>query len=816
MNFMLLYISMTTYSSGETFYLGRDNDGTPSTWSSFGGGFYAGVSNAPNNVLRLGKASGQQTWGGVSNSSLDKDIQIESGGTTLYIRMKSETNTFPVLIKLEGGGVGTEEHAITNTIPNVWETLAVTFTTAAQRDVIVIFPNFGNTTPESIAQFTTMRVGGSTMTLTYTNIPNGTSVNVPLDNASGLSSSVNESAISWPDTTDTTSTAPSIGSGTTITPSSLTFTNNTGSTYTAVVYLFVNTGYVGRIGGTWTNPSYLTSIAVTNQTDWGLGYNGTSPGLTSLEGFIQDCINCTTIPSGNGISIPSSVTNLSSAFKGATSFNEFVTSWDVSSVTDMSSMFEGATSYNTSLDAWGSNTANVKNMSSMFKGATSTNSVLTAWDVSSVTDMSSMFEGATSYNRSFGGWANQGTGTANVKNMSSMFKGATSYNGFVTAFDVSEVTDMSSMFEGASVYNRGVGNWNNIGSGTASVGNFSNMFKNAVAFTQYFGNINVSGAGNMSGMFEGATSIDNNANAWGSDLAGVTDMSNMFKGCTSLGTEFYMNQWDVSRVKDMSGMFEGATGFDSNTILSWTTTDLTSMANMFNGATDFNQDIRVLDASNVTDYTDMFLGATTMIANYSTTDGFGTTPSQYWFNSNTPPSPSSGYPCFLKGTMIDTTNGPVAVEDLRPYMFVRTFKHGYIPITFIGKRILPHNSKEERNRNQLFVCRKDDYPGALDDLIITGCHSLLIDRDFKDDEEKQRVIDANTDIFLTDGLFRLPAVADLQTIIYPEDGLYEIYHFALAHSDETMNYGIYANGILAETCSNRYITQFSGLSLIEK
>lgn len=212
----------------------------------------------------------------------------------------------------------------------------------------------------------------------------------------------------------------------------------------------------------------------------------------------------------------------------------------------------------------------------------------------------------------------------------------------------------------------------------------------------------------------------------------------------------------------------------------------------------------------------MFLGATTMIANYSTTDGFGTTPSQYWFNSNTPPSPSSRYPCFLKGTMIDTTNGQVAVEDLRPHMFIRTFKHGYIPIKFIGKRILSHNSQEERHKNQLFVCRKDDYPGALDDLIITGCHSLLIDRDFKDDEEKQRVIDANKDIFLTDGLFRLPAVADLQTTIYPKDGDYEIYHFALHHADETMNYGIYANGILAETCSNRYITQFSGLSLIEK
>ena len=761
--FISLYIRMSTFSNGETFYLGRDSDGTATSWSSrFGGGFYEGVTSSPGNILTLGKHSGRETWGGVSNRALEKAIPIESSGTTLYIRMKSQTTIFPVLIKLEEqGGGDAEEHSITNTIPDVWETLAVTFTTAAQRDVLSIFPNFGNTTPQVRVEFTTMRIGGSTMTLTYTSIPNGTIVNIPLDNATGLSSSVNESAISWPDTTDTTSTAPSIGSGTTITPSSLTFTNNTGSTYTAIIYLFVKTGYVGRIGGTWTNPSYLTSIAVSNQADWGLGENGASAGVTSLEGFIQDCVNCTNIPNTD---LPSSVTNLSSAFKGATSYNLSVSGWDVSAVTDMSSIFEGATTFDQDLSGWDSNnTSQVQNMSAMFKGATSYNQFNTAWDVSNVTDMSSMYEGATSYNTSLNAW---GSDTASVVNMSSMFKNATSYNQIMNNWDVSSVTNMSSMFEGATIFTRSLGGWSNQGTGTANVENMSSMFKGATSYNGFVSALDVSAVTDMSSMFEGATSYNIDVGNWNNQGSGTASVSNF--------------------------------------------------SNMFNGATDFNQDIRVLDASNVTDYTDMFLGATTMIANYSTTNGFGTTPSQYWFNSNTPPPPPPGYPCFLKGTMIDTMNGQVAVEDLLPYMFVKTFKHGYIPITFIGKRIIPHNSKQERHKNQLFICRKDDYPGALDDLIITGCHSLLIDRDFKDDEEKQRVIDANKEIFLTDGLFRLPAVADLQTIIYPEDGDYEIYHFALDHVDKYMNYGIYANGILAETCSNRYITQYSGLSLIEK
>ena len=146
--------------------------------------------------------------------------------------------------------------------------------------------------------------------------------------------------------------------------------------------------------------------------------------------------------------------------------------------------------------------------------------------------------------------------------------------------------------------------------------------------------------------------------------------------------------------------------------------------------------------------------------------------------------------------MIETMKGILPVEDLRPNMFVKTYHHNYVPIKLIGKMTMPHNSKDKRNKNQLFVCKKEVYPEATDDLVITGCHSLLVDRDITDKDEEQRIIDANGVIFLTDNLVRIPAVADLQTIIYPEDGDHEIYHFSLDHHDEEMNYGVYANGIL--------------------
>ena len=40
-----------------------------------------------------------------------------------------------------------------------------------------------------------------------------------------------------------------------------------------------------------------------------------------------------------------------------------------------------------------------------------------------------------------------------------------------------------------------------------------------------------------------------------------------------------------------------------------------------------------------------------------------------------------------------------------------------------------------------------------------------------------------------------------------------IYHIALEHKDNCMNYGIYANGLLVETCSNKNL-KLSNMELI--
>lgn len=173
----------------------------------------------------------------------------------------------------------------------------------------------------------------------------------------------------------------------------------------------------------------------------------------------------------------------------------------------------------------------------------------------------------------------------------------------------------------------------------------------------------------------------------------------------------------------------------------------------------------------------------------------------------------SNYVCFKEDSKILTDNGYIPIQYLKNGDLVKTTKNGYKPISLIGKSKIYHQEKMERVGDQLYRCGKENYPELFEDLIITGYHSILVDN-FKNNDEMELTIKANGKIFVTDGKFRLPACADSKASIYEKSGLYMIYHIALEHDDYYMNYGIYANGLLVETCSNRYLKELSNMELI--
>ena len=187
---------------------------------------------------------------------------------------------------------------------------------------------------------------------------------------------------------------------------------------------------------------------------------------------------------------------------------------------------------------------------------------------------------------------------------------------------------------------------------------------------------------------------------------------------------------------------------------------------------------------------------------------------KYYLDTPSPPGPPPSPPCFKEDTEILTDQGYRLIQDLRKGDLIKTLRNDYKPIAMIGKRQMQHDMVEERVKTQLYKCSPAEYPEITKDLVITGCHSILVDA-FVSEEQKAKTLEVNGKIFITDVKYRLPACADERASVYEIPGEYTIYHLALEHEDYYMNYGIYANGLLVETCSKRYLKELSNMDLIE-
>ena len=238
------------------------------------------------------------------------------------------------------------------------------------------------------------------------------------------------------------------------------------------------------------------------------------------------------------------------------SFNQNISSWDVSNVTDMFGMFQEASSFNQDLSSWNLN--NVTDMRGMFREASSFNQDIGSWDVSSVTTMKSMFYKAEDFNRDLSSWD-----VSNVTEMSSMFREASSFNGDIGSWDVSNVTDMEVMFL-STPFNQDISSWD-ISSVTEMEGIFS-----STPFNQDISGWDVSSVTEMRYVFSNASAFNQDISSW--DVGNVTSMDRMFQNATAFNQS--LNTWDVSNVVDMFAMFINASSFNQN-ISSWSVNGVT-------------------------------------------------------------------------------------------------------------------------------------------------------------------------------------------------------------------------------------------------
>jgi len=96
----------------------------------------------------------------------------------------------------------------------------------------------------------------------------------------------------------------------------------------------------------------------------------------------------------------SGVTDMSSLFFEASSFNEDIGAWDISGVNTTRGMFAGAYAFNQDIGNWAVD--NVMNMEGMFASAYAFNQDLSGWAVHSVTSMGGIFSAAYAFDQDLG------------------------------------------------------------------------------------------------------------------------------------------------------------------------------------------------------------------------------------------------------------------------------------------------------------------------------------------------------------------------------------------------------------------------------
>jgi len=172
--------------------------------------------------------------------------------------------------------------------------------------------------------------------------------------------------------------------------------------------------------------------------------------------------------------------------------------------------------------------------------------------------------------------------------------------------------------------------------------------------------------------------------------------------------------------------------------------------------------------------------------------------------------------CFKEGSKIaclDENSNPteIPVEELKSGMFVKTYKHGYIPVHTIGTKKIYNPENDTREKDRLYECTPEQYPDLTENLYITGCHSILVNQ--LTEQQTTDTLREAQDIFITDDKYRLMAFLDERAKPWTNEGMYSIYHIYLDHPDNLMNYGIYANGLLVESCSKRSMEEKSYMTL---
>jgi len=410
-----------------------------------------------------------------------------------------------------------------------------------------------------------------------------------------------------------------------------------------------------------------------------------------------------------------------------------------------------------------------------------------------ITDLSYAFYGATAL-------TTVPSSIPSVTNMSSMFNSATSFNGDISVWNVESVTNMNSMFFGANAFNANISEWN-----VGSVTDMDSMFFNASSFSQNIGIWNMSSVTNVSTMltYSGMdiTTFNNVLNGWGSQSL----QPNLNLGANALvysssGQTGYTALTTTPTNWTITGVAYTETTPITNvpfTLIYYDTSSFTAgnFYQLYYNNAAFSSSVEFVE-NNLT-FSDITTSTSGRLQLTLQNESTGGTPVQ---TTNL----TVDAICFKEHTKILTPLGYRAIEELKKGDLVSTFKHGNVPIYKIGSSHIHHINTGERNKDKLYCYSQKDYPELIEDLIVTGGHSMLVDS-FPSKEEKDNLLLFKNIVYKTDDKYRLLSCVNSKCSIYDVTGVHAIYHIALENENSLGNYGIYANGLLVESCPKRYL-----------
>jgi hypothetical protein len=146
----------------------------------------------------------------------------------------------------------------------------------------------------------------------------------------------------------------------------------------------------------------------------------------------------------------------------------------------------------------------------------------------------------------------------------------------------------------------------------------------------------------------------------------------------------------------------------------------------------------------------------------------------------------------------------IRIECLKKGDVVKTYRHGYRKIDIIGKNIL--TNKPSVHSKCMYKMEKTDTNGLMDDLIMLGNHSILVDNLENCKELNETLWGKSTPTI--DKKYLLLAAASPDFVSIQNTKLYVYYNLVLDNeNDEEVRFGIWANGILTETPSKKIFSQ---------